>query len=137
MGAWGANSFDNDDAQDWLTDFADEPSIAAIKEALSAVTDLDAEEYLELPECGAALAAAEVVAAMRGAPATELPTEISQWVRKRKSPVSASLVSLAIKALSRIRTHSEMQELWLESASGQQWQSEIKSLETRLFQASA
>jgi hypothetical protein len=68
MGAWDAGSFDNDDAADWLADFCDGPDGERITGALSTVAEMDAGEYLEAPECSVGLAAAEVVAALKGVP---------------------------------------------------------------------
>jgi hypothetical protein len=137
MGAWGVSNFDNDDAQDWLNDFTAKPNITAVKEALLTVINLGPDEYLEMPDCGSALAAAEVVAAMGNMPSAELPTEIIQWSKEHSSLVSDSITSLALEALLRIKTNSEMQEAWQEAISEPQWQAEIKALEVRLGHTSA
>lgn len=71
MGAWGSGSFDNDDALDWVNDLEGSKGTAVIEFALQAV--LDESDYLEAPECSAALCAAEVVAALKGAPGQGLP----------------------------------------------------------------
>jgi hypothetical protein len=73
MGAWGAGSFENDDAVDWLAEFCSEPGISVMLEALSVITDADEDEYLELPESCIGIAAAELVAALNGAPVSDLP----------------------------------------------------------------
>lgn len=75
MGAWGAGSFENDDAADWLADFCDEPDEKRIANALSTVAEMDAGEYLEAPECSVGLAAAEIVASLKGAGSPDLPEE--------------------------------------------------------------
>jgi hypothetical protein len=87
MGAWGSDSFENDDAADWVADFCDAPDPAVIVKALSAVADLDASQYLEAPDCSVGIAAAEVVAALKGAPNSNLP-----------DGTRACLLSLEIKA---------------------------------------
>src|SRR5678816_3811771 len=68
VGAWGADSFENDDAADWVADFCDAPDQILIMNALSAIADLDSGEYLEAPDCSVGIAAAEVVAALKQAP---------------------------------------------------------------------
>lgn len=73
MGAWGSGSFENDDALDWLTDFCDDPDKGLIADALTTVAEMDDSEYLEAPDCCVAIAAAEIVAALKGAPNSTHP----------------------------------------------------------------
>jgi hypothetical protein len=73
MGAWGSDSFENDDASDWVADLCDAPDHAAIVNTLSTVADIGASEYLEATDCSVGIAAAEVVAALKGVPNSNLP----------------------------------------------------------------
>src|ERR1700739_1944312 len=111
MGAWAEGSFDNDDAGDWMGDLGKAEDISVLEEAFSAVNDLGTDDYLEAPECSVAIAAAEVVAAMRKRPATKLPEEVTEYVA-RIGPPPPALVAAALAALERIRTKSELKELW-------------------------
>ena len=77
-----------------------------IEKALSAVLSV---EYAEMDEAYEALAAAEVMATSRGFPAKNVPEEVVEWVQKRKDKLDASLVGLALRAVERIRDHSELQ----------------------------
>jgi Domain of unknown function (DUF4259) len=78
MGAWGVGSFDNDDAADWLNDqLRRSADLRPIQTALDAVAQLDPTGYLEAPEASAAVAAAEVVAALAGDPAANLPSDVT------------------------------------------------------------
>ncbi|MEO7594294.1 MAG: DUF4259 domain-containing protein, partial [Byssovorax sp.] len=63
LDTWAASIFTGDDAADWLGELA-EPE--QIREALAAVVEAPKGDYLELNRCGAALAAAEIVAACCG-----------------------------------------------------------------------
>lgn len=66
-GAWGSGSFENDDALDLSTNLAQQPDTALVYQTLrGAVRDRTA--YLEAPDGSAAVAAAEVVAALKGHP---------------------------------------------------------------------
>jgi len=78
MGAWGAGNFENDDALDWLAVLQAE-GLPAAGAAIQDVLTL-ADDYLEAPTCCAALAAAEVIAALRGRPASRLPDELVEWL---------------------------------------------------------
>jgi hypothetical protein len=129
MGAWAAGSFDNDDAGDWVWELA-EGDTSILEEAFSRATDC--EDYLEAPDCYIGIAAAEVVAALRKHPAANLPDEVSAFVTRMRTPPSAELVSSALGALRRIKTKSELQELWDESDSRAEWHQAIAELESRL-----
>src|ERR1043166_58985 len=118
MGAWGAGSFDNDDALDWVGDLCDGDGFEPVHEALGAVA-LDAEEDVEAPECSVALAAAEAVAALGGAPSEDLPDELEQWLADHPLEVGADLRAKALAAVQHVKSNSELKELWDESDSAE------------------
>lgn len=126
MGAWGAGTFDNDDALDWLDDLVDGAS-DAIRLALEAT---DAEQ-LEAPDASSALAAAEVVAAALGHPAAELPGEVSDWLEQNGTKSAAALAPLARQAVERVRQNSELKDLW-EEADPSEWTAALDDLRKRL-----
>ena len=132
MGAWGSGSFENDDALDWLGEFCDEPDKEVISAALETVNEIGS-EYLEAPECSTALAAAEVVAALKGAPGENLPEEARECVAKLKLEVSGGMVAAAAKAVERIRMNSELKELW-EEQDPAEWYAAVDDLAARLKQ---
>ena len=132
MGAWGTGSFENDGAGDWVVEFSDDPGMDEVIDALSTVAEADEDEYLETPECGAAITAAEVVAALNKQPHAELPEDISDWVKVQTALPDEELVALALSAIERVKANSEMQELWEESEHYEQWQAAIGDLERRL-----
>jgi hypothetical protein len=130
MGAWGAGSFENDDAMDWVARLAEGSGEAVIREALTPVASAD-DRYLEAPDCSIAIAAAEAVAAARGHPAASPPDEVMGWVQKK--PVLASdLLSLAKAAVDRIGRESELKDLWNESDSVNDWRAALTDLRKRL-----
>ena len=130
MGAWAAGSFDNDDAGDWVWELAEAEDTSILEEAFSRVTDADG--YLEAPDCSIGIAAAEVVAALRQRPATKPPDEVVAFVNRIGAPPSPALVASALRALERIKTKSELQELWDESDSRVEWRQAVAELEGRL-----
>lgn len=134
MGAWSHGSFGNDDALDWLGELENADGVEPIAEAFEAV--LEAEDYLEAPEASMGLAAAEVVAALRGRPADKLPEEVTAWVAGKKPPKPA-LVKKAQRVVKRILKDSELKELWAESEDSGKWQQEVESLLRRLQDQSA
>ncbi len=130
MGAWGTGNFDNDDALDWIATLEEQGLLAAgvaIHEVLSL-----ADDYLEAPTCCAALAAAEVVAALRGRRAAELPRELEAWLDGAPDDPGAELTRNARLAVEAILRRSELRELWGESDEGATWERVVMDLRQRL-----
>jgi len=111
MGAWGAGSFDNDDADDLVVRLESEGA-GAIKAALEAVAGLGAQDYLEAPEASSAIAAAEVVAAAHDGDARQLPEEAERWLDQNRGSIKPRLLGLARRAVERVLTQSELKDLW-------------------------
>jgi hypothetical protein len=132
MGAWGADSFENDDASDWLAAFCDGPDTELTSAALSTVAEMADADYLEAPDCSAGIAAAEIVAAQKGAPNAGLNDEARTCLQSLESKADPGLVYLALKALERIKTNSELKELWDESENPAEWYQAVENLESRL-----
>ncbi|MFN7589071.1 MAG: DUF4259 domain-containing protein [Planctomycetota bacterium] len=128
MGTWGHGTFHNDDAADWLYEL-DEGGLDVVDAALQAATLCG---FLAAPEGCTALAAAEVVAAMRGRPAADLPEALLAWLRQRRAPPSAGLVARAQKAVAAVLADSELADLWRESGQFEAWQVVVRDLAARL-----
>ncbi|MDD5262673.1 MAG: DUF4259 domain-containing protein [Methylacidiphilales bacterium] len=131
MGAWNFGPFDNDDAGDWLYELEKSSDTSAIADALHRVTDIG-DEYLEAPDCSSAIAAAEIIAALHGQPVAKFPDNAKQWVDTHGTLNAAALVPTALAALQRIRTNSELKELWDESDDAPKWYATIDDLAKRL-----
>jgi hypothetical protein len=131
MGAWGVGSFENDDAMDWIAILLDSDGTDAIHEALEPLL-ADGGGYLEAPECSAGLAAAEVLAALAGRPAAELPDEVKTWVASHRALGSAGLIARAHKAVQAVATSSELKDLASDSDQMAAWQAAIADLTERL-----
>ena len=132
MGAWGAGSFENDSALDWVWEIEEATDLGPIEKAISDV--LNTNEYLEVDEGCMALAAAEVVAALRNKPTENLPEEVTNWVQRNNVQPSDELVTNALKAIDKIRNNeqSELKELWEESDSIEEWYLVLDDLMKRL-----
>ncbi len=133
MGAWGLGSFDNDDAADWVLDLFDGDSLAPARDAISAV--LGAQGYIEAPEAGAALAAAEVIAAALGRPTATAQAQegVQAWVARVRPEVEPALAADARRAVARILGEdSELRELWEETDDYADWRAGVAALDQRL-----
>ena len=131
MAGWGTGSFENEDAQAWLPQLSS-LSVENLQPLLFRAADN--KDYLEAPEAGVAVAAAEAVAALKGEPAAVTPKQISDWALEAKSdPVSiTALTHLAHRAVQRVRTNSELKDLWLEADGLNEWSANLRDLEKRL-----
>lgn len=116
MGAWGVGTFENDDALDWVFDLKESSRLSVIREALAPILEQDGSD-LETGECCCALAAAEVVAALRGKAASKLPKDVTDWLKANTAAPDKALINLAAQAVRKIGEQSELKELW-EDAGG-------------------
>jgi hypothetical protein len=133
MGAWEYGCFANDDALDWVSnDLEGSPDYSVVFDALQHVASLDEEEYLEMPEAHAALAAAEVLAAAMGRPSSDLPSDVAEWVHGHELDDPGEFVSVALKAVERVGRNSEVQGNWLAPDGEAKWQAVLADLKRRL-----
>jgi hypothetical protein len=112
MGAWGPKSFENDDALEFVAKFEDEPSWALVAATIVYVSELGA-DYLEAPEAGEAVAAAEIVASKRGKPPAEMPQELARLLAAM-TPTPTGLAEASRLAMVRVMDNSELAQLWSE-----------------------
>jgi hypothetical protein len=127
----GTGTFDDDDANDWLDSFeSDGPT--AIETALSTVTELGREDYLEAPEASHALAAAELVAAALSGEDDRLPASFRPRFAGHVDAINdADLGPLARKAVQRVLRASELKEMW-EDSGEEEWEEGVRELLERL-----
>ncbi|MEM7259251.1 MAG: DUF4259 domain-containing protein [Pseudomonadota bacterium] len=133
MGAWAADALGNDTACDWAEDFFSQPSPDAIELAINAV--LNAQDYLDSDVACEALAAVEIVAGLKAGAETKNPYSgnINQLAGMAEFVPSDSLLCAAENALERILgDNSELQELWDEDGTNEEWHREMNSLLARI-----
>ncbi len=131
MAGWATGSFENDSAQAWVGQLR-LLSVEDLQPLLSRAADNA--DYLEAPEASVAIAAAEAVAALKGAPSPAVPKEIADWARQAKSRDDSipDMTNLAVRAIQRVRTNSELKDLWLEADGLNEWSASLRDLEKRL-----
>jgi hypothetical protein len=76
--------------------------------------------------------AAEIVATAKGAPPQPVPGQITEWVSKIEGAPSAEMNELARRAVDRVRTNSELKDLWLEAEGLNEWSAALRDLKERL-----
>lgn len=132
MGTWGAGSFQNDWALDWLGGLRESGDASRVRSALSRVVEQGGTKYsppsilerlrgrrrhtewLTAGVASKALAAAEVVAASLGHPAANLPDGITAWLQQHSASFPSDLVPLARQAVGIVKANSELKDLWEE-----------------------
>lgn len=130
MGAWGHESFANDSALDWLeTLVRGEPAL--LTATLERAADAE-NEYLEVDESAAALAAAELVAAAFGRGCDRLPDKARAWVRVHGQVACEAGTDRARRAVQRVFQDSELRELWEENGEDTEWHADVRELLRRL-----
>ncbi len=142
MGTWGFGSFENDTALDWIGEFGDNPSVNELIAAMTGVlgeqvtpSKMAMMEYLDDEDaCPIAVAAAEVVAAMRGRPHPEFSEELKPWVEANKSAATAQMTETALRAIQAARTNEIFLSCFCDDEDVSQWQSELDELVGRLKQ---
>jgi hypothetical protein len=132
LGAWGECNFENDDALDWVYELEESNDLSLVAKALEVVEKFDSENYLELAECARALAATEVLAALLGKPSRDLTIEGKQWVTDHYNLHPGPNIPIALASIERIRSDSEMKELWDETNNPSIWYRVLDDLKSRL-----
>ena len=124
--------FENDDAIEWLEGFeTDGPR--AIDEALNAVGELEAGEYVDGQMAAYALAAAELVAAAREGDESRLPEKLADSMEEHRDAINeGSFAKIALKAVTRILKRSELKDQWDDDEDGETILEEVRDLQERL-----
>jgi hypothetical protein len=130
MGAWGVEAFQNDSALDWTFELEGVKDLKVLEHAFSAVTE--SAEYLDSDDCCSALAAAEVVTALLKKPPAYLPKEVEDFLAGVEMQPSPGLVMLAKQAVQKVKSDSELKELWDESEEADGWHRSVDALLARL-----
>lgn len=132
MGAWGTGVFDDDSALDWVGELSRGADPEFVTTALSLALDPTQRRsgYLTSDDSSRALAAAEVVAAARGAPSKELPDVVLHWLSERAVVFDRADAALVLQAVREVGKDSELKDLWADELdSFPQWEASLHDLE--------
>jgi len=132
MGAWGEKAFENDSALDWLAEF-EVDGLSLLRETLTRVAELHADEYLDVDDGAASVAAAEIVAAALGRQRDRVPATLNGWLDAHEGSLVGDDQELARRALERVlRAGSELRDLWEEGGTESAWHADVRALLGRL-----
>jgi hypothetical protein len=128
MGTWGEKSIENDAAADALAEL-EAGGIAELRRILSNVADTAEDEYLDVDDGSAAIAAAEIVAAASGHGRDRVPKRLGAWLDANASLVGPADVTLARRAVERVLAeNSELRGLWDERGPDTAWHADVRRL---------
>lgn len=138
MGAWGIKTFENDGALDWLDGFRDAPSETKFRQTFAPqptpkgfLSKLFGGADTPPPELDGedVLAAAEVVATLRGHPAVDAIEDLADLPDIK---VTDEIVALAIKAIDSVLASSNLKDCWEETDDFDAWVAIVKDIRARL-----
>jgi hypothetical protein len=132
MSAWGINNFDNDTAIYWLQRLIDEDEDGIIKNTIEGFSKNFRADRTDIIECSEFLAAAEVVAALTGNPAEQLPVELEDWIQGQYIQIDQKALEECHKGVELILKDSELKEMFLDSGYFKSWEKEQRNLIKRL-----
>ncbi|HEX7018162.1 MAG TPA: DUF4259 domain-containing protein [Patescibacteria group bacterium] len=132
MGAWGYKIFENDAAVDFISFFTANPSVKELRRKIRAASQLAESEYLDSYLASEVLAAIKIAISLTRTD-DSLPQEFLQTLGQLKTKTNSleikeKIFPDALAALHRIKTNSELQELWQETKEYAQWLNEIEKI---------
>ena len=132
MGTWGYRNFENDTAADWLSDWQEDPDLEKIGDTLDELLSNTSNPGSDL--CHEALAAAELVAAMKGKPAKDLNNTAREQVEElATTPVFIEeLRQKSLIVIEIVKVDSDLQEAWGEVEELEEWHAILRDLKKRL-----
>jgi len=134
MGAWGVNTFDNDEACDWAFDLKSVEDLSLVCQTLARVL-VEGEKYLDAHDACEGLAACEVIARLKGNWGERNPyTEaVDKWVTDHPIGLQPGLVDQALAVIDRVlAADSELAQLWDEARDGAEWRRAVEDLRSRV-----
>jgi len=112
MGQWGESMFESDGVLDFLAEFKDSNDFSLIEKAVNTV--LESEDYIDVDDCYALVASAEIVAAVQGNKSEEFPDDLDFKSSSFQEKINIDLINALEKALKKVllQEGSELVELW-------------------------
>jgi len=112
MGQWGESMFESDGVLDFLAEFKDSNDFSLIENAINTV--LESEDYIDVDDCYALVASAEIVAAVQGNKSEEFPDDLDFKSSSFQEKINIDLINALEKALKKVllQEGSELFELW-------------------------
>lgn len=133
MGTWGHRNFENDAAMDFVVEVEDN-GVGVINNAIDRVAKYPEEDYLEVDDSVAVLAAIEFVAAAKGHQSEDFPEGAEDWLGQTGTgPLLAQDTVRMKKVIERVRNNSALRDLWQDDGEDPaEWLAVLSDLENRI-----
>ena len=134
MGAWGHDSFDNDQALDTVDQIVESTSYGLIEASfLECGREFGDHDFIDLDLACSVIVGAEVIAALRGAASKTLPAALSSWIAENRPKDLDALSRKAAGALHLVTSEdgSELKSLW-EEGDPSEWYNSVRDLKERM-----
>ena len=132
MGAWGTGIFENDRALDQVYEITEGDDLEPLSSLFETIEG--EKEYIDADDGESLIAAAAVIAAVRGNESTDLPDALKVWISEKKPAADRAVALRAADLIDRILgPGSELAELWSESTEYfAAWESGARQLQSKL-----
>ena len=127
--------FSNDQAREWVDELLESGDPGLIKDSIAAIVKTPDDDELDVTDCVRALAACEVIAAASDYPPDDMPKKLGRWLQENPQTFTKKLIDAAMRSLERIRTDSELKDIWEELDNRDEWIEVLDDLENRLESA--
>ena len=135
MGSWGSRPFENDTALDLWASLRRSGETAMLyrvfHDALARPDD-----YFDVPDAEAAIAAGELVAAAFGHEGMDLPDGAMAWAVEHRKQLDVEILKQALLAVGRVFDEAPLlMESWFSRTSAEEWLARVEDLRDRLEMA--
>ncbi|HJL14236.1 MAG TPA: DUF4259 domain-containing protein [Sandaracinaceae bacterium LLY-WYZ-13_1] len=130
---WGYGSFENEAAMRWVERLEEAIDLELLEATFDEALELeDAGEPLDMAVSSTTIAAAETVAALAGAPSSDLPEEVRQWCFDNPELELGEVQAKAVQALGVVLAGSRLRDLFEEHDKAEEWEVDVEDLRDRL-----
>lgn len=125
MGTWGAGSFENDTALDFIGELKSADAVSQVFSQMSETAEADADGAAH------AIACAELIAIAMGRPGADAPDVAIAFAESHRDAL-LDLRSQAVRAVTTVSQNSELADLWAEDGDDGEWREQVALLLRRL-----
>jgi hypothetical protein len=119
MGTWGLGIFDSDDSTDFLVELVQSEDFNFIGDTLETV--LKKGHYINIGEAYRGMAAVYIIRAIITGNFIGLPPSIIKWAKSKNPNEYAVLVEKSQQAIQKVKTNSELRDLWKTTPAFEGW----------------
>ena len=129
---WGINTFDNNDALEWLKKLKISNNFNEVANLVNQYQTQEAIDDLILKQCTELLAAVEVIASAKTDDFKTFPADQVDWLANSEYSYDDKVFAAAKKTAELIKKDSEIRELYLESPLLKSWEEYMNELINKL-----